>query len=146
MLGTTWQDRGPAYWRRRVGLSVLMLAVLALDVLLVGSFLVGFWQGARTGAIVVGTVIVLFGIVAGVLTWRRAGRIDQAGGVSGRDARLAGRVGATTGTLARAGSGLGALVLVVLSIVLVGPIVALVLRTFDRELYVERRAKATLNR
>jgi hypothetical protein len=146
MLGTTWYERGPAYWRRRVGLSLLVLCGLALDLLLVGSFLAGFWQDARTGAAVTAVVIVVFGIVAGVWTWRRAGRIDRPTGVGARDARLAARMGATTGILARAGSVVSSLVLVVLAILLVGPFVAAWLRTFDRELYVERRARATLGR
>ena len=31
LLGTTWKDRGPPYWARRVGLVVLWTAVFALS-------------------------------------------------------------------------------------------------------------------
>ena len=40
-LGRTWQTRGAAYWRRRVGAVVLMLLALAL----VGGMAVGFTIG-----------------------------------------------------------------------------------------------------
>lgn len=144
LLGTTWYERGRAYWWRRVRASLAMFAILAIDLFLVGLSLNAIRDESRTGFVVVTVVVGVLGVVTGVLTWRRAGRIDTTGRVSSSDARLAGRTGAVLGTTARAGSVLSGLVLFVGSLILVGPLVALFVRGFDRELYVERKARATL--
>src|SRR6185437_13358923 len=100
-------------------------------------------EGSATDFRWVTGVFAVIDVVTGVLAWRRAGRIsDQR--VRPADARLAGQAGALLGIGARSGSPLAGLVLVVGGLLIVGPLVALFLRTFDRELYVERQAKARL--
>ncbi|WP_205863015.1 hypothetical protein [Planosporangium thailandense] len=121
-----------------------MFGMLAVDVLFAGLLLKGIREESRTGFNVIVIVFGILGVVTGVLTWRRAGRIDKPNRVSASQARWAGRSGAVLGTMARAGSTLAAAVLFIGSLVMVGPFVALFLRSFDREPYAERRARARL--
>ncbi|NJC69604.1 hypothetical protein HC031_07705 [Planosporangium thailandense] len=44
-LGTTWQQRGPAYWRRRIGAVVLFVFLT----IFVGAFAVAFTLGILEG-------------------------------------------------------------------------------------------------
>jgi hypothetical protein len=80
LLGTTWYRRGPAYWARRVGLSLvyLLLAVGggALSVLLLRAFWVDPTApiAVRIGATVVGVVATVWMAVTTVRAYQRAER------------------------------------------------------------------------
>ncbi len=68
-LGTTWQDRGPAYWRRRVG----TVALFVFLILVVGGMAAGFAAGVlagahgplRVGLLAVCVLLAVLGFVAG---------------------------------------------------------------------------------
>jgi len=66
-LGLTWYDRGPPYWARRVGLSLMWLIVLAI----IGAFDSGLFsamrQSSRTGFDVFIAIDAL--LSAGVVVW-----------------------------------------------------------------------------
>jgi len=152
-LGTTWYDRGPAYWLRRMGATLLMLLVLGVQGLLIGGFLAAIYEDSRTGFAVVCGVLVVMSIITGVYGFRRSSpsRAEEEGlarrrgtSVSAADARRAGLWGAGIGTAARAGSVLGSAVLVIGSCLTLGLMIALLIRSFGRELYAERAARAAL--
>ena len=49
VLGTTWYERGPDYWVRRVWLFLLMALVVTLMSLIVGGFLLGINGPGKLG-------------------------------------------------------------------------------------------------
>jgi hypothetical protein len=49
ILGTTWYERGPRYWLRRVWLFLAMALVVTLTSLLVGGFLIGIKGSSHAG-------------------------------------------------------------------------------------------------
>jgi hypothetical protein len=148
MLGTTWYERGLAYWLRRVLMSLFLFMVLAFLLWPLGY---AFWLGLgserlRIVSIVLLVAMALVSAAAGIYTWRhsgyRAGPPPQP--VSIEEARHAGAVGAAVGLLARA-AGIAAPFVLIGSVLLVGPLTALFVRvTFTRELAVERRARERL--
>ncbi|MCU7727852.1 hypothetical protein ODJ79_29395 [Actinoplanes sp. KI2] len=83
-LGQTWQARGPAYWRRRVGAVVLMVLALAL----VGGMAVGFTIGivgdgddaVRIALAVVYDLTAVAGVRSGLRKIAAAPLDDRAGG------------------------------------------------------------------
>jgi hypothetical protein len=83
-LGQTWQTRGPAYWRRRIGAVILFLLALGL----VGGMAVGFTIGivgngssaARIGLAVVYDLTVIAGVRSGLRKIAAAPLDDRAGG------------------------------------------------------------------
>ena len=75
-LGVTWQQRGAAYWRRRVG-AVVLLVVLTL---FVGAIAAAFTAGIIAGVgrqpagVVVGTVYALFAVPGFIVGRRRVAK------------------------------------------------------------------------
>lgn len=75
-LGTTWQERGGAYWRRRVGAVALFLLLTAI----VGGIAAGFTVGVLKGAGVIPAVIYGLTLLPGVwVGLRQIGRAPLAG-------------------------------------------------------------------
>ena len=153
-VGTTWYDRGPAYRRRRVGLCLAVLVGLGFQGWYVGIMLDLVYRASLAWFVVLSSLVGAFTVITGVYTWRRsspkraeaevmAGRRRRS--VSAADARRAGMWGAGIGTVARAGSVLGSAVLVVGSYLTLGLMAVLLIRSFGRELYAERAARAALN-
>jgi hypothetical protein len=83
-LGRTWQTRGAAYWRRRIGAVVLMLLALAL----VGGMAVGFTigivgagdDGIRIALAVLYGLTALAGVRSGLRVIAAAPLTDRRGG------------------------------------------------------------------
>ena len=107
VVGTTWYERGPAYWWRRAGMSLALIVALACEVPLLVGFLSGIRDSSPTGFRVALVVVLVLGIATGVVTWvgssparalHRARRADP--GLARRAAFL----GAGLGGLARGGS------------------------------------------
>lgn len=143
MLGTTWYERGVRYWLRRVGMVLLM----ALVITLVTALLVGFFSGIRDTSVTAFWVCLAIEIAYSlvVLVWmmvRLARRWDDPRPATPKqNVRRAGGMGAVLGTLARAGSALGALFLVVGSLLFVGLYVGLLLFMLMPETIWERRVR-----
>jgi hypothetical protein len=75
-LGTTWQERGGAYWRRRVGAVALFLLLTAI----VGGIATGFTVGILRGAGVIPAVIYDLTLLPGVwMGLHQIGRAPMAG-------------------------------------------------------------------
>jgi hypothetical protein len=70
-LGTTWQQRGGAYWRRRVGAVALFLLLTAIVGGIAAGFTVGIVKGAGPIAGVIYGLTLLPGIWVGA---RQVGR------------------------------------------------------------------------
>jgi hypothetical protein len=149
-LGTTWHERGPAYWRRRVGLSALLLLAVAVNLAILGGVLAAARESSRVGFTVACAVVAVLAAITGWLTWRRTSPARAESGAygpyraTGGDARRAASYGAGLGTLARSGSAVGGLLLTVGGLVVAGPLIVMLVRSLDRYLYVERAARARL--
>src|SRR5438067_13890186 len=76
VVGTTWYERGPAYWWRRAGMSLALIVAVACEVPLVVGFLSGIRDSSRTGFRVAVVVVLGLGVAAGVVAWvwRSGGR------------------------------------------------------------------------
>ncbi|TMM37334.1 MAG: hypothetical protein E6F99_12735 [Actinobacteria bacterium] len=147
VVGTTWYERGPAYWWRRAGMSLALIVALACEVPLLVGFLSGIRDSSPTGFRVALVVVLVLGIATGVLTWvgsSPARALDRTRRADPGVARRAAFLGAGLGGLARGGSVIAGLVLVIGGFLFVGPLVALLLRSFGRYLWVERVARARL--
>ena len=77
VVGSTWQDRGPTYWLRRVVMSLGLLAILALYGGIVAAFAVGI--GSRTGSIVFLSITFACAVLSAVWFLRRdrLARVDR---------------------------------------------------------------------
>jgi hypothetical protein len=78
VVGTTWRDRGPAYWWRRLVMSLGLLAILALYGGIVAGVAVGI--GSRTGVSVFLAITAACAVLSAVwyLRRQRLARIDLA--------------------------------------------------------------------
>jgi hypothetical protein len=147
-LGRTWQARGAAYWWRRAGASLTLLFALAVDVGFIAAILMGIRQNSVAGFRILSVVLTVVGVGTAIPTWMRTSpsRIEaEPRNASGRTGgRTAAGGGVGLGTLARAGSPLATLLLFALVVFTAGPILVLFLRSFGREMAVERRERAKL--
>src|SRR5689334_22377091 len=109
VIGTTWYERGPAYWVRRAGLALFFLALLALDVAIVASILAPMLQrdNQRAPGLFLLVVVVVVGTAMGVWVWRRDPYVDSRS--AQRAGRAGGAVGTGSGSLATSGIGFGAI-------------------------------------
>ncbi len=148
LLGTTWYERGTAYWLRRLGMVAMMALILAL----VGAMLEGFFGAIRatsqTGFYVVigleagySLAIIAFLAVRVAKHWN-----DMDKPPAGQPAaiRTAGSAGAVLGTVARAGLFVGQLFLVLSSLLFAGLYIALLLAMLMPETIWERPARLRL--
>lgn len=146
MLGTTWYERGVRYWLRRVGMVLLMAVVLALVTALLWGFFGAIRQSSVTGFWIALSIEIAYSVaVLGWILWRVARRWHDPEPVRPKPvSRRAAGAGAVLGTLARAGSVLGALVLVLGSLLFVGLYVALLVLMLTPETVWERPARLAM--
>jgi hypothetical protein len=156
-LGTTWVDRGAAYWLRRAGLALMWAVVVTLVTAIVIGFLGGIRSSSRTGfyaalAVEVAWSLAIIGwfIVGTVRRWNDAAPPRRLTGRSRRAGRAgrpgqAGRDGAALGVLARSGFLIGQVFLVVGSLFFLGLYVALFLTYLLPEIPAERQARLRLS-
>jgi len=119
-LGTTWQQRGGAYWRRRAGAVALFLLLTAI----VGGIAAGFTVGILRGAGVVPAVIYDLTLLPGV--WMGLHQVGRAP----LNARRAARVAYPAGCLA-----------FVVAPFALGASLAVLAAMFGRDFIGERRAR-----
>ena len=109
-LGTTWVDRGSAYWLRRVGLALMWAVVVTLVTIIVIGFLSAIRGSSQTGFYAVLAVEVAWSLA--IIGWfivgtaRRWNDPAPPRRLTGRS-RRAGQGGAGLGVLARSGFQIG---------------------------------------
>jgi hypothetical protein len=147
ILGTTWYERGAAYWLRRVWLFLLMALVVTLTSLLVGGFLAGIKGSSHTGfvgaliaEIVWSLVIIVFVLVRTGQQWNR----PEPARILSRGQERAAATGGVIGTLARAGFVIGQAVLVIGSLLFFGLYVTLLIYALLPEYPPEHKARLRL--
>ena len=147
VLGTTWYERGPAYWVRRSWLFLIFALVVTLTSLLVGGFLAGIKESSPAGFVVAliveiawSLVIIVFGLVRTRQRWNDP---EPARPLT-RGQRRAASLGGAIGTLARAGLVLGQAVLVLGSLLFFGLYVMLLIYALLPEYPPEHKARLRL--
>jgi len=150
-LGTTWYDRGPAYWLRRIGFAVLLLIALLTLLAIVWGFVSGAWEFHPTVGAIVTSVIGVNALVTGWWFWRRSTpRAIEERARTGQTSTSTRGVGAVTGAGgvlgagALAGNMLAVAVLAVVGSLALGFMVVLVLRCLGPQLPQERALRALL--
>jgi hypothetical protein len=128
-LGDTWYERGVRYWLRRVGSVLLMALVLALVTAALSGFFGAIRESSVRGFYIALSVEIAYSLALMVWIFVQLARHwnDPRAARPKPVSRQAGRAGAVLGTLARTGSFLGALILVVGSLLFLGLYVALLL-------------------
>jgi len=146
-LGTTWYDRGAAYWARRAGLALMWAVLITLVTLIVVGFLGAIRGSSKTGfyaalAVEVAwslTIIVWFGVRT-VQRWNDPAPPRRLA----RRSRRAASGGAALGVLARSGFVIGAAFLVIGSLFFLGLYVALFISYLLPEIPAEHQARLRL--
>jgi hypothetical protein len=141
-FGTTWYERGPAYWWRRVAVTLVMLGGLAILVPLAYAVLAGLYEFSPLALVVALAVMVSTGIWTAVWMWRHWWSDVPA--LSRRATGAAAAGGVAVGLLARAGVALGAVALAIGSALLLAPLLVLLVISFFPQLPPERRARLRL--
>jgi hypothetical protein len=145
-LGTTWVDRGAAYWVRRVWLALVFAVVVILITLIVVGLLGFIRSKSQAGFYAVLAVEVAWSLVLlGWLTVRAVRRWNNPAppqGLVGRS-RSAGAGGAAPGILARLGFVIGQAFLV-MSVLFLGFYVALLISVLLPETPAEHVARLRL--
>ena len=147
LLGTTWYERGPGYWLRRVWLFLLMALVVTLTSLLVAGFMVGIKDSSKAGF--TGVLIAEIVWSLAILTWglsrtaRRWNVPEPARPLSRRQQRAV-ATGGALGSLARAGLAIGQAVLVIGSLLFFGLYLMLLIYALLPEWPPEHKARLRL--
>jgi phosphoglycerol transferase MdoB-like AlkP superfamily enzyme len=143
-VGTTWYERGPAYWARRLALTLFALGLLALFTTIVALFLGGVYDSSGRHAWFYG--LLAFEIVFSVLTggyflYRmiRHPAFTTAAGLAAARRRPRGASG--LGILARSGFVLGQLAIVLIAALTYGLWAAALVRSLSPSLPAEREAR-----
>ena len=146
IVGTTWYQRGAAYWVRRVGLSMFFLAFLALDLAIVASIVVPMLQkdSQRAAGLFLVVVVVVLGTAMGVWVWRRDPDRDRRS--ANRAGSAGGAAGAASGSLATAGIGIGGILIPVAVVITIGPMLVYFIKSLTPVPQLERRARERLER
>lgn len=144
-FGTSWYRRGPDYWWRRFLLSLVLLAVVAIYVAIIGAVLLTGLDthSGRNASAALLVIVVVTSIATGIWMWRRPeGGSERVRGLTGAAAG-----GAALGTLARAGLVLGYVVMFLGAVLTLGPMLVLFIKSITNpHVYVERRARERLER
>jgi hypothetical protein len=146
-LGTTWYERGGAYWARRLGLTVFVLAILALYTTIVVLFLAGVYGSSGRHAWFYGLLgfeIVFSVLTGGYFLYRMISRpaFTTAAGLAAARRRPAGAAG--LGILARSGFVLGQLAIVLIAALTYGLWAAALARSLSPSLPAEAEARRRL--
>jgi len=141
-FGTTWYERGPAYWWRRVAVSVGLLFCIAVLMPFVIGALSAIDSWGHIALVIALAVMASAGVATATWMWR-TWWVDVPA-PSGRTVSAAAGGGAPLGVLARAGLVLAGALLVVGALILVAPMLVLFVISLGRQLPPERRARRTL--
>jgi hypothetical protein len=147
-LGTTWVDRGAAYWRRRVGLALMWAVIVTLVTAIVIGFLGAIRGSSQTGFYAAAAVEVAWSLA--IIGWFTVGTVRRWNDpapprrLTGRS-RRAGQGGAALGVIARSGFLIGQAFLVIGSLFFLGLYVALFVAYLLPEIPAERQARLRLS-
>jgi putative flippase GtrA len=141
-FGTTWYERGPAYWWRRVAVSLVLLLSVAILLPFVYSALAAISTWGQIALVITLALMASTGVATAVWMWRHWW-VDVPT-PSRRAAGAAAGGGAAIGLLARAGSVLGAAFVLIGALTILVPMVVLFLFSLGPQLPPERRARRRL--
>lgn len=150
LLGTTWYDRGPAYWVRRAGITALMLIGLLTALLFAWGLITAAGESHPAAGAAVASVIGVTGLVSGLWLWRRSTpkAIEERARRTGRpsvDPHSARAASGLLGAAALAGNMLALAVVVIGGLLTLGIMVVVVLRSLGRQWPGERIERVLLN-
>lgn len=143
-LGTTWYERGAAYWARRAALTFLALAILALYTAIMAGFLIGAYDSSGRHAWFYGLLAfeIVFSLVTGGYFLYRMVR-HPATTTTARlaTARCRARGAGALGILAWSGLVLAQLMIVLIAALSYGLWLAALVRSLSPMLPAEREAR-----
>ncbi|HEY2551692.1 MAG TPA: hypothetical protein VGI64_14065 [Streptosporangiaceae bacterium] len=147
LLGTSWYDRGPGYWLRRVWLFLLMALLVTLTSLLIGGFMAGIKDSSQAGFVGVLIAEIAWSLAILVFLLIRTSRqwnVPEPARPLSRKQRRAVATGSTIGSLARAGFVLGQAILVIGSLLFFGLYLMLLVYALLPEWPPEHKARLRL--
>lgn len=144
-VGTTWYERGFAYWVRRVAVTVLLAAILAAWTALIGAFVRASGPAGSPEFITVLTAEIIISLATGIWMFYRLWKHpSQAWRTGWRPAQGTAAGAGTAGILVRAGSAIATVVFVIGVLLTYGLFLALFLRSLVPVQPTEREARRVL--
>jgi hypothetical protein len=144
-FGTTWYDRGASYWILRAGIAIFTAALVALWTFIVGAVVHSSGPTGSPAFVAALIAEVVLSIATGIWQFRKIRNRPYRWTGKDRDrTRAAGPWAGSLGSLARAGSVLAGLVIVVLALLTYGAMLAVFALSLMPELPPERQARMRL--
>jgi hypothetical protein len=143
-LGTTWYERGLAYWSRRLALTIFALGILALYTTIVALFLSGVYDSSGRHAWFYGLLAfeIVFSVISGGYFLYRMIRHPAITTVASLAAARRRPTGASgLGILARSGVVVAQLLIVLIAALTYGLWAAALVRSLSPSFPVERQAR-----
>jgi hypothetical protein len=148
-LGTTWYERGFAYWTRRTGMLIVLTATAATYIAIISGLVHAAGPPGSPGFLAVLTTEAVFTLVTGVLVFRHAWRAGISGQIaSARTGRNRGAAAASVGLLAASAGTVGAFFIVIGAVLTAGGVLAIIagwlVPVLPAEQYARRQLAETL--
>jgi hypothetical protein len=141
-LGTTWYERGFAYWTRRAGMLIVLIATAAIYLAVISGVVRAAGPPGSPGFLAVLTTEAVFTVVTGVLIFRHAWRAGISGQIANaRAGRNRGAAGASAGLLAASAGTVGAFFIVLGAVLTAGGVLAIIAGWLVPVLPVEQHAR-----
>lgn len=144
-LGTTWYERSVSYWIRRVVVTIIATALVALWTAIVGAIILHSGPVWSPSFIAVLTAEIVLSLVTGVWQFRKI--LKRPYHWAGKDGTRATRTGVwagSLGSLIRAGNVLAGALIAILAFVTYGAMLAMFAISLMPELPLEREARQRL--
>jgi hypothetical protein len=147
-LGTAWYERGISYWARRIGVLLVLIAVVAIYIAIISGVVRAAGPPGSAGFLAVLTVEAVFTLVSGVLMVRHFWRAGVSGQLAnGKPGKNRG-VGGGLGLLAASAGPVGAFLIVASAVLTAGGILAVaalwLVPVLPAEQYARRQLAETL--
>jgi hypothetical protein len=144
-LGTTWYERGFAYWTRRAGMLIAFTAAAAIYLAIISGLVQAAGPPGSPGFLAVLTTEAVFTAVTGVLIFRHAWRAGISGQIANaRTGRNRGAAGASIGLLAASAGTVGAFFIVIGAVLTAGGLLAVIALSVVPVLPIEQYARRQL--
>jgi len=148
-LGTTWYERGFAYWARRAGMLIVLTATAATYLAIISGLVHAAGPPGSPGFLAVLITEAVFTVVTGVLVFRYAWRAGISGQLANaRAGRNRGAAAASVGLLAASVGTVGAFFIVIGAVLSAGAVLAVIagwlLPVLPAEQYARRQLAETL--
>jgi hypothetical protein len=126
-LGTTWYERGFAYWARRTGGLIVLTVTGAIYVAIISGLVQAGGPPGSPGFLTVLITEAVFTLVTGVLVFRHAWRAGISGQLANaRTSRSRGAAASGLGLLAASAGTVGALFIVIGAVLTAGAVLAVI--------------------